>query len=763
MAESLGRATFDILLDTTAFKAGIEQVRTLAARAGKGIEEALGPKASKGTLASLDIRINSLREEIRLVEIGSAKYKELARQIKLATQERDKAEGGAGLKTGGLGGGLRELAGAAGLTVSFAALTAAIASSVKAAAEFETVTRKLENTLGSGGAADALQFTKGLADQLGQSYLRLSDDFGTFTAAASASGVPLQQQRDVFKAVATAGQRLGLSNDQVSGSLQALQQIASKGTVQMEELRGQLGDRLPVALAAAAQGLGVNQKQLIGLVESGKLTAAEFFPALTKGLNELTKGAGGALTLNQQLGQLGNAWTELQVELGKTLFPLVTAGVSGLTAALSAAAKSTNALVIAFAGIGAAAATFYVLANATQLAAKAQAVLASAAAVAQTILNPANATKVAIALGVGAATAAVLGVSLNQASAQQAKLTQEADRSKVKLLEANNAAKQGLIQQEQAQLRVLAGQQQQLQLQKQNLEAQELRLGTYRQETDLINQINKIRNDAAVGRSQVVSTLLDQELQQAQALAANDQQRRQLEISFGQAKFNQTVREFDLKARALAAEQAGQQASLSFERQKVEAANQRARIEAQLALVAARRAYLEKPDQQNAAQLRLAREQLDLVVKQQSQEQQLGQQRQQLLAVQQAAQQQELAGQRLIALNSQAQNTTLEQQRQLQADVSRELQNQGGYADAAAVSADNFKKQLQGAATARGELSTAFQAQVNTVLDGTQQFTQMNSFLGQIVKNTAQPPNVVVNVQGGKTGTYSSVNAPKRA
>ena len=764
MAESLGRATFDILLDTSAFKAGIEQVRTLAGRAGKSIEEALGPKASKGTLAALDVRVNSLREEIRLVEIGSAKYKELAKQIRLATQERDKAESDGGLKGGGLGAGLRGLAGAAGLTISFAALTAAISGSVKAAAEFETVTKKLENTLGAGGAADALQFTKGLADQLGQSYLQLSDDFGTFTAAASASGVPLQQQRDVFAAVATAGQRLGLSNEQVSGSLLALQQIASKGTVQMEELRNQLGDRLPVALSAAAAGLGLNQKELIGLVESGKLTAAEFFPALTKGLNELTKGAGGALTLNQQLGQLGNAWNELQVELGKTLFPIATAGVAGLTGALKAAANNATALVSIFAGIGAAAATFYVLANAAQIAAKAQAALAAAAAVAQTILNPANAANVAIALGVGAATATALGISLSAASAQQAKLTEEADRSKVKLLEANNAAKQQQATLEKAQQQAISTQLEQLRLQQQNYQAQERRLGLYKQETDLVNQINQVRNNAAVGRSELITSLLDQELRQAQALASTDQQRRNLELAYGQAKFNQTVKEFELKARALVAEQAGQRASLSFEQQKVDAANRRAVIEAQIALLKARQAYLDKPSEAAATELRLARERVDLIVKQQGEERRLGDLRSDLLGEQQAAAREQLASQRLIALNGQAQYGTLEQQYQLQQDVNRELVNQSGYADAAAVSAGNFKAQLEGAATARGQLSTAFQAQVNTVLDGTQQFTTMNNYLSTIATNTANPPQVTVNVEGGcGGGSYTSVNAPKRA
>ncbi|MFZ9621851.1 MAG: tape measure protein, partial [Prochlorococcaceae cyanobacterium] len=425
MAESLGRATFDVLLDTSAFRAGIEQVRTLAQRAGQSIEGALGAKASKGSLAALDIRINSLKEEIRLVDIGSKKYKELAAEIRKATQERQRADAGQGDGFGpSLGKGIANLAGIAGVTVGFAGVAAGISGAVKAAVEFETITRKLQNTLGTGGAADALQFVKGLSDRLGLSYKQLANDFGSFTAAASAANVPLEQQQAVFQAVAQSGQALGLSSDAVSGSLLAIQQVASKGTVQMEELRGQLGERLPIAFSATARGLGITQQELNKLVESGQLTASEFFPALAKGLNELTSGAGGSLTAAQQFAVLGNAWEELQISLGETLLPTVIGSVDNLADALKFAADNTKVLVQVLAGVGAASAAFYVLANATKVVTTAQKALAVAAAIAQTILNPANALKVAAALAVGAATAVAVGAAIDNASGSQGKLGQ---------------------------------------------------------------------------------------------------------------------------------------------------------------------------------------------------------------------------------------------------------------------------------------------------------------------------------------------------
>ena len=305
-----------------------------------------------------------------------------------------------------------------------------------------------------------------------------------------------------------------------------------------------------------------------------------------------------------------------------------------------------------------------------------------------------------------------------------------------------------------------------LSAEKANLQQQEARLGFYSQEYALIGQINSVRNQGAIERSNTIKSLLDQELSQASKLAATDGQRRQLELQYGQAKFNQTVAEFDLKARALVTEQASQRASLSFEQQKAVAAGKRAEIEADIALIQAKSANAEKGTAETRQQVELAQEKLDLIKGQNAQEAQLGGLRSGLLADQQAAAREQLEQQRLIALNGQAEFASIGQRKQLQADVNEQLQDQAGYANAAKVSAQNFKAQLQDAAQARGDLSTAFQAQVNTVIDGSQQFTRMNDILSQIATNTSQPPivNVTVNNSGNGRGNsnHSAVNGTSR-
>lgn len=759
MAESLGRAVFDIDLNLAGFRQGLGQVLQQAKQAGTGIQSALS--ANKGTLAALDIRINSLKEEIRLVEIGSKKYKELAAEIRKATSERTKADAAQGGGIGAsLGQGLGGLAAAAGIGVSFAGVATAIKSAVDAAVELESITKKLENTLGPTGAAGALNFTRELSDQLGVSFKTLADTFGSFTAAASSAGLPLQQQKDLFAAVAKAGQALGLSNDALRGSFLALQQIASKGTVSLEELRGQLGERLPIALTAAANGLQINQRELLALVESGKLTASEFFPALTKGLNQLTKGAGGLETSAQQFQKLQNAWEELQVAFGETVLPDVINLVKQLTEALKGVKIVAEANRLGLGG-GLLGNLFGSIPE--------QGVEAVAAL--QNLQKQFNLTgKQARALFTDAVKLEGIGniafASPKEFEAVLARLPGLAEEFRAKYkdvaseLQAANAAAGQQLEQERVQRQAILDQQSaSLNTDLASLKTSEQRLGFYAQEFNLVGQIEKVRSNAALNRSNTIKSLLDQELQQAQALAGSDEERARLQQVFGKAKLDQTITEFRIKADGLRSELASQEASLEFERQKSAAAAQRAVVEAQIEQIKAKqKAISGGPEAQK--ELELANQLVNIAQDAFNQELRLGGLRTQLFQDQKAAAAERLANERLVALNSLEAFGTEQQRAQIQADVNRQLQNTVQFSSAASVAAGQFKQELQGASQARGDLSNAFQAQVNTVIDGNQQFTQINSFLSTIASNTAKPPtvNVTVNNSGGGCGGNSSAS-----
>ncbi|MDP6197374.1 MAG: tape measure protein, partial [Prochlorococcaceae cyanobacterium ETNP18_MAG_17] len=470
MAGSLGQAIFEISLDTGGMKAELDHAKKLAASAGKqirsefeldkkisivGLDDRIralkkeqegvvgladrydqlekeikdvvkvrkklasskfdGPKA--GSLGALDAREQSLRKEIRQVEIGSKKYKALAVEIRKASGARAKADKAISGQGFGIG---KQIASFAAAAVSIGALTAGLSGAISKAMQLEKSIRVLENTLGTGGAAASMEFLRSLSSEMGVELLTLSKTFGKFSAAATGAKVPLEQQKELFKAVTTTGVQLGMSNEDLRGSFYALQQMASKGVVSMEELRRQLGERMPVAFAAAADGLGITSAELNDLVSSGKLAATDFFPAFTKGLKNLSKGANTTKTSAQKLQVFSNKWSNLQIAIGKNLLPLIVEAAQKVGDAFQWAADNLSTLIAATAGLGAAVIAFNAVALSTMAAASAQAALAAAAAVAQVILNPANAMKVAAAMAIGAGVAIGLKVALDEAAKSQA-------------------------------------------------------------------------------------------------------------------------------------------------------------------------------------------------------------------------------------------------------------------------------------------------------------------------------------------------------
>ena len=316
MAESLGEAVLRVRVDDGQFKAGLSSLESQTRSTFSKINKDSQFKAGTGGVG----RQTSITAQGIKPSIDGAQFK--AGFDGLENQARVSV------------GGINAVLGTIGVGLSLAAVVGGFKGLVGSAIELESITKRLNNTLGAQGTTAALNFTKGLANDLGLNFKTLAGTFASFTGAASAAGVPLEQQKAVFAAVSKAGQALGLSNEEISGSFLALSQVASKGTVSMEELRGQLGERLPIALAATAKGLGVSQAELIKLVSSGQLSADRFFPALTAGLNELTVASGGTLTTAQNLEKLRSSWDQLMTGFGQNILPGVTATVVTLTNAI---------------------------------------------------------------------------------------------------------------------------------------------------------------------------------------------------------------------------------------------------------------------------------------------------------------------------------------------------------------------------------------------------------------------------------------------
>ncbi len=247
---------------------------------------------------------------------------------------------------------LGQMAGALSAAFSFREL-------VRAAADMEQLRSGLEAVWrDSQQAGKDLEFVRTVASRSGADVREAGKAWLGLAAATKGTAVEGEPTRRVFESVATAMGKAGKSSAETSNALLALQQMASKGTIQMEELRGQLGEALPGALQATAKGLGLTTKELIDMVEAGGLTATDLFPALAKGLDELYGGAQkGSQTLAQEIGNLKNAVTDLGSNIGeagglsalKVAAELAQAGIVTLDIAIVAAGKSIGTVFAALA------------------------------------------------------------------------------------------------------------------------------------------------------------------------------------------------------------------------------------------------------------------------------------------------------------------------------------------------------------------------------------------------------------------------------
>lgn len=167
-------------------------------------------------------------------------------------------------------------------------------------------------------ASEAETFIRGLADKTG---LNISEGLSSYAKfAAGAQGSMSQEQTQELFGNATAMSRLmGLSNDELNGILKAFEQMASKGKIQAEELRGQLGDRMAGAFKLFAEALGMTATELDKAMKDGKILSSDTLPKVAKQMGLMIDKAGGwaevAKSTQIALGKLANNWDDTMVKI----------------------------------------------------------------------------------------------------------------------------------------------------------------------------------------------------------------------------------------------------------------------------------------------------------------------------------------------------------------------------------------------------------------------------------------------------------------
>lgn len=139
-------------------------------------------------------------------------------------------------------------------------------------------------TSGVESFGEAQEYIIRLADRTGIEINTLQKTYTKFLASAKETNLTLIETKDIFSQTAMTGALLGLSTDDINGSMRALEQILSKGKVQAEEIRGQLGERLPGAFQILAKSMKITTGELNRMLERGEVISEDVLPGFAREL-----------------------------------------------------------------------------------------------------------------------------------------------------------------------------------------------------------------------------------------------------------------------------------------------------------------------------------------------------------------------------------------------------------------------------------------------------------------------------------------------
>lgn len=160
----------------------------------------------------------------------------------------------------------------------------------------------------SGNALTAITGSKEKGEQERQFVVQESTRIGTDLSSAldnytklAASTQNADYTRDLFTAIQERGTVLGVDSATMSNAVRALGQMASKGQVMSEELKGQLAEAIPGAVGDAARALGyvnkdgtANVQKLQDELQKGNVQATRLLPRLAALWSQQSR-EGGAL------------------------------------------------------------------------------------------------------------------------------------------------------------------------------------------------------------------------------------------------------------------------------------------------------------------------------------------------------------------------------------------------------------------------------------------------------------------------------------
>ncbi|HHC4895355.1 TPA: tape measure protein [Escherichia albertii] len=199
---------------------------------------------------------------------------------------------------------------AAGAFISFQAVLSAYQRVLEVGLQRASSERSIDFVFGD-QSPQVKKFIQDLTQITGMDTTETQAQFASFGASATTT-MGLEGSEELFKNLTGYARLMGRSDEQIQRALTAVSQMASKGQVMAEELKGQLSEALPGATQAFAKALGLTEKQLFDKMKNGDVKASDALPKFAKELGSQIDSRGGWKAIQDStqtmLGNLKNTW-----------------------------------------------------------------------------------------------------------------------------------------------------------------------------------------------------------------------------------------------------------------------------------------------------------------------------------------------------------------------------------------------------------------------------------------------------------------------
>ncbi|HFV8055927.1 TPA: tape measure protein [Escherichia coli] len=207
----------------------------------------------------------------------------------------------------------------AGAFISFQAVLSAYQRVMEVGLQRASSERSIDFVFGD-QSTQVKKFIQDLTQITGMDTTETQAQFASFGASATTT-MGLEGSEELFKNLTGYARLMGRSDEQIQRALTAVSQMASKGQVMSEELKGQLSEALPGATQAFAKALGLTEKQLFDKMKNGDVKASDALPKFAKELGSQINSRGGWKAIQDStqtmLGNLKNTWNNSLTDIFK--------------------------------------------------------------------------------------------------------------------------------------------------------------------------------------------------------------------------------------------------------------------------------------------------------------------------------------------------------------------------------------------------------------------------------------------------------------